>query len=260
MLNTNKKTIFITGAASGIGLAAAYHFYRMGYMVGMADVNISLLEEVTTQWHNNNFRLYSVDVSDFLQVTTAVTAFCAEHNNKLSVLLNNAGILEIGAFQDISNEQHQQTLKVNVIGVVNVSQAAFPFLKNNSQSTIINMSSASSDYGVPELASYSASKFAVKALTEALELEWRKFGISVCDVMPPFVATNMVNLQKKSAKVMDRLGVNLTAEEVVAVIDKQVKSPKTHRTVSLFYCALHSLSNVSPALINRLVMKFLSRK
>jgi NAD(P)-dependent dehydrogenase (short-subunit alcohol dehydrogenase family) len=259
MLNTNKKTIFITGAASGIGLTAARHFYQMGYIVGMADVNISLLKEVTTPWDDNNFRLYSVDVSDFLQVTTAVTAFCSEHNSQLSVLLNNAGILEIGAFQDISNEQHQLTLKVNVIGVINVSQAAFPFLKNNGQSTVINMSSASSDYGVPELASYSASKFAVKALTEALELEWQKFGISVCDVMPPFVATNMVNLQKKPAKVMDRLGTNLSAEAVVAVIIKQVEHPKTHRTVSVFYGVLHTLSNVSPAFINRLVMKFLSR-
>ena len=121
------------------------------------------------------------------------------------------------------------------------------------------MSSASSDYGVPELASYSASKFAVKALTEALELEWKKYGISVCDVMPPFVATNMLKAQKNSAKVMQRLGVNITAEHVVAVIDKQVKHPKTHRTVSVFYGLLHRLSNVSPAFINRLAMKWLSR-
>ena len=255
----NKKTIFITGAASGIGLVAAHHFYQMGYMVGMADVNMSLLKEVTAPWDNSNFRLYSVDVSDFLQVSTAITAFCSEHYKQLSVLLNNAGILEIGAFQDITNEQHQRILSVNIAGVINVSQAAFPFLKNNGQSTVINMSSASSDYGVPELASYSASKFAVKALTEALELEWHKFGISVCDVMPPFVATNMLNSQEKSAKVMDRLGANLSAEEVVAVIIKQVKSPKTHRTVSLLYSVMHTLSNASPTFINRRVMKFLSR-
>lgn len=102
-------------------------------------------------------------MNDFTQATKTLDAFCSENNDKLSVLLNNAGILEIGAFQDISNEQHPRILNVNVMGVINLSQAAWLNLKNSTQSTIINMSSASSDYGVPELASYSASKFAVKA-------------------------------------------------------------------------------------------------
>jgi NAD(P)-dependent dehydrogenase (short-subunit alcohol dehydrogenase family) len=258
-MNTQRKTIFITGAAAGIGLAAARHFYQLGYLVGMADLNLSMLEEVTAQWDDSNIRLYALDVCDFAQATQVITEFCSENGDTLSVLLNNAGILEIGAFQDISNEQHSRILNVNVMGVINLSQAAWPYLKNNNQSTIVNMSSASSDYGVPELASYSASKFAVKAITEALELEWLKYGIRVCDVLPPFVATNMVNSQKKSAKVLERLGTNLTAEDVVAVIDKQVKAPKTHRTVSSFYGALHALSNVSPAFVNRFVMKLLSR-
>ena len=262
-MNTN--SIFITGAASGIGLAAAQHFHKLGYLVAMADLNLSLLEEVTKQWDKARISLYQLDVSDFSQAQQAMSEFCNgnDNDNSLSVLLNNAGILEVGAFEDISNNQHQRIISVNVMGVINLCQAAWPYLKNNSKnnskSTIVNMSSASSDYGVPELASYSASKFAVKALTEALELEWQKYGIRVCDVMPPFVATNMLNSQKKTAKVMQRLGTNLTAEDVVAVIDKQVRQPKTHRTVSVSYGLLHSLSTVFPAYINRLVMKFLSR-
>jgi short-subunit dehydrogenase len=258
-MNTQQKTIFITGAAAGIGLAAAYHFYQLGYKVGMADLNMSLLEEVTKHWDNSNVRLYELDVCEFSQAKKVLAEFGSENGGKLSVLLNNAGILEIGAFQDISNEQHQRIINVNVIGVINLSQAAHPYLKNNTHSTIVNMSSASSDYGVPELATYSASKFAVKAITEALELEWLQDGIRVCDVLPPFVATNMLNSQKKSAKVLERLGTNLTAEDVVAVIDQQVRSPKTHRTVSAFYGVLHALSDISPAFINRYVMKLLSR-
>jgi NAD(P)-dependent dehydrogenase (short-subunit alcohol dehydrogenase family) len=255
----NNKTIFITGAASGIGLAAAKHFSQLGYIVGMADLNIPLLKAVTKQWDKKYLRLYPLDVSNFTQVQAVVSEFCSKNNSKLSALLNCAGILKIGAFENITNQQHQGIFNVNVMGTINLSQAALPFLKNNGQSTIVNMSSASSDYGVPELASYSASKFAVKALTEALELEWYKYGISVCDVMPPFVKTNMLDSQKNTAKVMARLGVNITAEEVVNIIDKQVRKPKTHRTVGAFYGVLHTLSNISPAFINRLVMKFLSR-
>jgi NAD(P)-dependent dehydrogenase (short-subunit alcohol dehydrogenase family) len=256
-MNTN--SIFITGAASGIGLAAARHFHKMGYVVAMADLNFALLEEVTEQWDKARISLYPLDVSDFSQAQQVMSEFCNNTDNSLSVLLNNAGILDVGAFEDISNNQHQRIISVNVMGVINLCQAAWPYLKNNSKSTIVNMSSASSDYGVPGLASYSASKFAVKALTEALELEWQKYGIRVCDVMPPFVATNMLNSQKKTAKVMQRLGTHLTAEDVVAVIDKQVRQPNTHRTVSVSYGLLHFLSTVSPAYINRLVMKFLSR-
>jgi NAD(P)-dependent dehydrogenase (short-subunit alcohol dehydrogenase family) len=256
-MNTN--SIFITGAASGIGLAAAQHFHKLGYVVAMADLNFALLEEVTEQWDKTRISLYPLDVSDFSQAQQVMSEFCNGNDNSLSVLLNNAGILDVGAFEDISNNQHQRIISVNVMGVINLCQAAWPYLKNNSKSTIVNMSSASSDYGVPGLASYSASKFAVKALTEALELEWQKYGIRVCDVMPPFVATNMLNSQKKTAKVMQRLGTHLTAEDVVAVIDKQVRQPNTHRTVSVSYGLLHFLSTVSPAYINRLVMKFLSR-
>ena len=256
-MNTN--SIFITGAASGIGLAAARHFHKMGYVVAMADLNFALLEEVTEQWDKARISLYPLDVSDFSQAQQVMSEFCNNTDNSLSVLLNNAGILDVGAFEDISNNQHQRIISVNVMGVINLCQAAWPYLKNNSKSTIVNMSSASSDYGVPGLASYSASKFAVKAPTEALELEWQKYGIRVCDVMPPFVATNMLNSQKKTAKVMQRLGTHLTAEDVVAVIDKQVRQPNTHRTVSVSYGLLHFLSTVSPAYINRLVMKFLSR-
>ncbi len=255
----NNNTIFISGAASGIGLATARHFYKKGYWVAMADINMVQLTQATEIWDRTRIRLFQLDVCDVSQVQRAMAKFCVEHNDCLAILLNNAGILEIGPFEAVSIEQHQRTLNINVNGVMNLCHAAWPYLKNHGNSTVINMSSASSDYGVPELASYSASKFAVKALTEALELEWKKHGISVCDVMPPFVATNMLTSQQNSAKVLHRLGVNITAQDVVAVIDKQVRRPKTHRTVSVFYGILHRLSNVSPAFINRLVMKWLSR-
>ncbi len=253
------KSIFITGAASGIGLAAAKHFVQQGYSVGMADINLASLNEVTANWNTDNISLYQLDVCYFEQVTQAIADFCAQNNNCLSVLLNSAGILTIGTFENISNEQHLRTINVNVNGTINTSQAALPFLKNNQTSIIINMSSASSDYGVPELASYSASKFAVKGLTEALEIELAPYGIKVCDVLPPFIVTNMLITQHNTANVLTKLGRHLAVEEVVEVIEKQVSKPKTHRTVGMLYGVLHLLSNISPAYINRLFMKILSR-
>lgn len=253
------NNVLITGAASGIGLATAEFLHKQGYMVGMADLNMSALKSVTQSWQQDRLCLFELDVTDFEQSQQVLKSFCHENNEKLSVLINNAGILEIGPFENISNAQHARTLNVNVMGVINLCQAALPYLKNQPQSTVVNLCSASSDYGIPELASYSASKHAVKALTEALEIEWHPHGIRVCDVLPPFIATNMVNSQQASAKVLERLGVDLDAEDVVNVIYKQILSPKPHRTVGKFYSLLHRLSNISPFFMNRFVMKYLSR-
>ena len=255
----NSKNVLITGAASGIGLATARFLHKKGYIVGMADLSLSSLKDVTQDFDASTIRLYELDVTNFQQSKQVLSEFCAENNSSLSVLINNAGILEIGLFEKIDNEKHARTLNVNVMGVINLCQAAFPYLKVNRQATVINMNSASSDYGVPELSSYSASKFAVKSLTESLEIEWQKHGIKVCDVLPPFIATHMVDSQQNSARVLDRMGVNLTTEEVVKVIFKQIESPKTHRTVGLLYGMLHRLANISPFFINRFVMRFLSR-
>ena len=258
----NKKTVFITGAASGIGLATAHFLHEQGYIVGMADLSLLTLEAATETWNKDNIRLFELNVTEFEAAKEVMGIFCSEFDSQLDVLINNAGILEIGSFESISNTQHRRTLDVNVMGVINLCQAALPFLKdknNGNSSTVINLSSASSDYGIPELSSYSASKFAVKALTEALEIEWEKYNISVCDVMPPFVSTHMVSSQANQSKILDRLGVDLTAEDVVKVIFKQIKHPKTHRTVGIIYGVLHRLSNISPFTTNRLVMKFLSR-
>lgn len=253
------KNVFITGAASGIGLATAQYLHHQGYIVGMADLSLASLVKATEDWNQDKIKLFELNVTDFEKTKEVLNTFCSDQQSKLAILINNAGVLEIGPFESITNEQHRRTLDVNVMGVINTSQAALPFLKNNQNSTVINLSSASSDYGVPELASYSASKFAVKALTEALELEWAPYGIRVCDVLPPFVSTHMVSSQNHSSKVMERMGVNLTADDVVRVIQQQIHSPRTHRTVGLFYGLLHRLSNVSPFFISRLTMKLLSR-
>ena len=122
----------------------------------------------------------------------------------------------MGHFEDISAEQHKQIIDINVMGLINMTLAAQPHLQLSTEPVVINMSSASALYGVPHLASYSASKFAVRALTEALNIEWARQGIRVVDIMPPFVKTPMIDGAIFRAPVVDRLGVNLTAEDIAA--------------------------------------------
>jgi short-subunit dehydrogenase len=122
------------------------------------------------------------------------------------------------------------------------------------------MSSASALYGVPHLASYSASKFAVRGLTEALDLEWRRHGIRVQDLMPPFVNTGMVNKQAFEAPVVRRMGVKLSADDVArAAFDTLQGDPRVHVPVGLPFRFTVLLEKVMPQRATRALMAWLSR-
>ena len=134
--------------------------------------------------------------------------------------------------------------------------AALPYLKGNPGSRVINMSSASSLYGVPGFATYSASKFWVKGFTEALNVEWARFGITVMDIEPPFVKTPM--LVGKQAKIIERLGVNLTAEDIAQAVWTAANDKGLHHPVSRQYRFLRGLSKALPDTASRALMKLMS--
>ncbi|KZY67256.1 short-chain dehydrogenase [Oleiphilus sp. HI0071] len=252
------NNIFISGAAMGIGQATAQYFYARGWSVGVADVDKEKLEAFAEGKDATRFHTYECDVTNAEQVSSAMKDFCEKHDAQLEVLVNNAGWLKVGDFEELELADHHRTIDINVKGVLNCLYAAFPYLKNG-KGTVINLSSASSSYGVPELSSYSASKFAVKAITEALELEWQKYSIKVCDVVPPFVNTHMLSSQTKQSRALSRMGANLVAGDVVRCIAKQVESPVLHRPVGWQYFLLHHLSTLTPTFLQRGLMKFLSR-
>ena len=251
------NNMLISGAASGIGAATARLFHARGWRVGLLDVDegalAALAAELGGAWHA------PLDVVDAAAVQAAVAEFCAQGGGQLRLLFNAAGILRTGAFVDIELEQHTRLVQINVLGVLNLCHAAFAYLKATPGAQVINMGSASALYGVPQLASYSASKFAVRGLTEALELEWREYGIRVGDLMPPFVDTPMVRSQAQRPAVMLRLGVRLEAEQIAAAAWKQAHASAVHRPVGLQFGVLFNLGQITPGWINRLLMAWLSR-
>lgn len=251
------NNMLISGAASGIGAATARLFHARGWRVGLLDVDegalAALAAELGGAWHA------PLDVVDAAAVQAAVAEFCTQGDGQLRLLFNAAGILRTGAFVDIELEQHTRLVQINVLGVLNLCHAAFAYLKATPGAQVINMGSASALYGVPQLASYSASKFAVRGLTEALELEWREYGIRVGDLMPPFVDTPMVRSQAQRPAVMQRLGVRLEAEQIAASAWKQAHASAVHRPVGLQFGVLFNLGQITPGWINRLLMAWLSR-
>lgn len=254
------KTIFVTGAASGIGRATALLFAKRGYKVGVYDVDVDGARSLSDE-------LGPVSIHGRLDVTNAESwahaiADFEANAQRMDVLFNSAGVLRMGRFENVSAHECRKQLDVNVMGVVLGIQACLPVLERTARggapSLIVNMSSASAIYGQPELAVYSASKFAVRALTEALDVEFRSKNIRICDVMPGYVDTPMVHTQKHRSRTLDRLGVNLTADAVAEIVWKAVHGRGLHYIPEREVALLGRLGGLLPEL-GRTIMHRLSK-
>lgn len=225
------KSIFITGAAAGIGQATARLFARKGWQVGLYDVDIAGLEALQQELGDCSW-WQRLDVLNDSEVQAAIEQFAAKTGGQMDVLFNCAGLLTTGAFMENAAGTAQRLFGVNVFGLESVTRLAYPLLATTNGARVINMSSASALYGVPDFALYSASKFAVRGLTEALNIEWQQHDIYVCDVMPPFVDTGMVSNANRVQSI-DKLGVKLTAGDVAAVVWKASQKRKLHWQVGV---------------------------
>lgn len=214
------KSVFITGAAAGIGLATARRFASQGHFVGLYDINQQGLESAMA---SGDFPLACsgpCDVTSRASIDAALADFADHSDDQLHILVNNAGVLSAGAFSEISPRSHDLMIDVNVKGFTNVAQAGFPLLEKTAGSCLVNLCSASSIHGIPNLAVYSATKFYVNGLTQALHLEWAKHDIRVTCVKPDMVDTPMAHDVKMQAAADRKIG--LQPEDIAAAIDKAV--------------------------------------
>lgn len=235
----------ITGAAAGIGRATAEAFIKAGWFVGAYDIDETNAAAWATSQGPERACSGALNVVDVEQWRAAIADF--EHKaGGLDVLVNNAGVLVDGPFAELDIAAQKRVIDINVTGVMNGCHAAKTAL-TASGGRVINMSSASAFFGQPNLAVYSASKFAVRGLTEALSVEWADAGVAVSDIMPLFVNTSMVQ-NMKDVPATRRLGVRLTPEDVAAVIVRaaQAKRPRLHYCVGLQSRSLKQMLRLSP--------------
>lgn len=201
------QSIVVTGAAGGLGRAVVDEFLDRGWFVGAYD-----LEEPDVSAHPN-LVLGRLDVTDPDAWDAALTDFHARAG-RIDAVDNNAGLLIDGPLPDAEPEQIRRLIDVNATGLTLGARAAFPYLRAT-RGTLVNMSSASAIYGQPGIAAYSATKFYVAGLTEALHLEWKKDKVRVVDVWPLWAKTSLADNGAASVK---RLGVRITPEDVAGVV------------------------------------------
>ena len=185
-MGESRKTAVVTGASSGIGRETAKRLAGKGLNVIAAARRLDRLEELKSQFAN--IVPMQVDLSKEEEVET----FCQELSrlpDPVSVLINNAGYSIRGAVEDVSPEAVRRVFQVNVFSLIRVTQACLPGMRKARQGRIINLSSMAGKFAFPMSGVYGATKHAVEAVTDALRIEVRPFGIRVVAIRPGFTAT-----------------------------------------------------------------------
>ena len=189
-----RKSIFITGAASGIGRETAKYFVERGWFAGLYDVDQSGLDETARIIGEDNCVLAHLDVRSRDDWNAAVGSFSDATGGKMHVLFNNAGIGRHAWFEQISGEDNDAIIDINVKGVIKGVEASLPLLKQTEGARIVNTASTAGLIPGPRLAVYTASKWAVRGLTESLNIELEPLGIRVTTLMPWLIDTPILNI------------------------------------------------------------------
>lgn len=189
-----RKSIFITGAASGIGRETAKYFVERGWFAGLYDIDEFGLSQTEELVGAENSTRGNLDVRHRRDWEAAVESFLSATNGQMNVLFNNAGIGRHGWFEEISGEDNDAIIDINVKGVVNGVEACLPALKATKGARIVNTASTAGLIAGPRLAVYSATKWAVRGLTESLHVELKPLDVTVTTLMPWFIDTPILNI------------------------------------------------------------------
>ncbi|WP_207841567.1 SDR family oxidoreductase [Williamsia soli] len=260
------RSVFITGAAAGIGRHTALTFARKGYSIGAYDIDEAGLATLADEVKGLGTQIVTghLDVTDAEEFTARLDEFAAANGGRLDVLINNAGILLAGPFEEIPLATQHKQIDINIKGVTNGCHSAYRHLKATPGSVVVNIASASAIYGQAELASYSATKFYVRGLTEALDIEWGPQGIRVVAMWPLFVQTAMT--ANVSTGTTNSLGIKLGPQDVADAIVAAVEESKVDKLIHRVHYAVGNQtramslgSRFSPAWLTRVVNKKLAQ-
>lgn len=183
------KTVFITGASSGIGRSAAMKFIENGWNVVATMRNPE--EEIEFKKYPN-VMIAKLDVTDIDSINSAVNA-AVERFGLIDALVNNAGYYSIGILEAISESEIQREINTNLLGLIWVTRAVLPIMRENRNGVIINISSVAGRTVVPLQSIYHATKWGVEGFSQSLKYEVEDLGIDVVLIEPGVIKTDFYN-------------------------------------------------------------------
>ncbi|MDV6167983.1 3-ketoacyl-ACP reductase [Flavobacterium sp. DG1-102-2] len=192
MQSLKNKTALITGAGKGIGKAVAIALAQEGVNLVLTARTKADLDQTAAEAAKFDVKtlVVTADIADINSVNEAVASAINEFKT-IDILINNAGIGKFGKFLDLTPDEFENIIKINLFGIYYATRAVLPGMIEQKSGDIVNISSTAGLKGAPLTSAYSASKFAVLGLTESLMQEVRKHNIRVTALTPSTVATDM---------------------------------------------------------------------
>ena len=191
MKKLNGLVAIVTGAGEGIGEAIALELSNNGAKIVCVDINKDSGTKTLNKINQNNGEAIFInsDISKPSEVKEMVKIATSKFNS-IDILINNAAKFTFGSVEDVTQEQWEEVLRVNVIGYANCAKECLPFLKNSNRSAVVNLASVSSIIAGPKFVPYNTTKGAVLMLTRSLAVDFAEFGIRVNAVCPGSIHTS----------------------------------------------------------------------
>lgn len=223
-----RKSIFITGAASGMGRATALLFAEQGWRVGAYDQNAAGLDALAEEIGRDEHLFGAFDVTDAAAFEAAVAQFGEATGGTLDILFSNAGIAAGGLFDEQPWEEIVRIVNVNFLGVMIGCRAGIPLLRNTPGSLCLITSSSSAIWGTAGIGVYSATKHAVRGLTEALSIELKRYGVRAADLLPGLIDTPLLSDQMRAMAPAEGMWRLVQPREVAQTVLRAYGEDKLH--------------------------------
>ncbi len=223
-----RKSIFITGAASGMGRATALLFAQKGWFVGAFDVNEAALASLQAEMGVENGIFEVLDVTSADAFGNAMAHFNTATDGKLDLMFSNAGIAKQCLFDEMAWDDVMQVVSVNFLAVMIGIRASAPLLRATPGSLCLVNASSSAIFGTAGIAVYSATKHAVRGLTEALAIEFKRWGVRAADLLPGLVDTPILGDPIRAAAPAEGMWRLVQPPEVARIVWDAYGSNKLH--------------------------------
>jgi short-subunit dehydrogenase len=248
------KVVLVTGASSGIGKETAIQFAKKGSSVILVARRKQKLEQLADELkkYKISVMICECDVSVKLQVEK-MSKLILEKYSSIDILVNNAGFAIYGPVSDLTIEEIESQMTTNYFGMIYCTKNFLPSMLEKKSGHIVNVASVAASFGLPNIASYCASKFAMLGFSEGLKHELKGTGVGITVVSPIMVRTNFFD--DPSFKKMPRFSLSLSDKTVAKAILNAANSPRLEIIVPSVVRVAVWLKNTFPYLINPILGK-----
>lgn len=254
-MNFKDKVVLITGASSGIGRESAIEFAKLGANIVLISRTKEKLEQVADELKKFNVTTLTCqcDVSDKDQVKQ-MSKTVLEKFDSIDILVNNAGFAIYGSVSELSIDEIESQMKTNYFGMVYLTKNFLPSMLEKKSGHIVNVASVAASFGLPGIASYCASKFAMLGFSEGLKHELKNSGVGITVVSPIMVRTNF--FEHPSFEKMPKFSpTSLSSKTVAKAILKAANSPRLEIIVPSVVRGAVWMKNTFPYFINPILGK-----